>query len=292
MRVLLVIIVFLTAGPGYAGTETFENAPGWRWAMEPVSAQFSATSVDAILVVSNRADGGAYAVTFGMTPENLGEYRAIVFDAQGNRYKPQYNYSTNNENMGLIFFRFDPQEVSFDDVEQVGLEVLPPEGRTEASRHAMARAHELGITVMPYPEPDQVYEFELTRLDGTALRSADFQGRVLLLDFWATWCAPCMQALPKIQALESAAPADRFEVVGINFDFAKEPLRQTLEEKKLTWATAHIEPGPEVMDLWFEAAGMRALPRYLVLDERGVVRLDTGDADEVVLTVKRLLGMD
>lgn len=60
--------------------------------------------------------------------------------------------------------------------------------------------------------------FTLKTLDGRAVSLADFRGRVVLLDFWGTFCPPCMAALPELQALHEKHAARGFAVVGVTVD--------------------------------------------------------------------------
>ncbi len=288
-RSLAVIPFLLALTIGIATAEDFPNPPGWRWALAPVAADFWSMSNEEVLAINNQAEGGAYSVTFGVDPERITEYRAIVFDDQGRRHEAGYNSAVGNDKMGMVSFHFESLDT---EITHVGLEVLPPEGRAAASRSAMVRSRELGIPIMAYPTLGESYDFTLTAVDGRTVTAATHRGKVLLLEYWATWCKPCMKGLPQIQDLAASVPADRFSVVGINFDPSADKLRSTLAEMKIDWPNVHIEPGPEVIDLWFEAAGMRSIPRYIVLDPDGTVRLDTNDTAQAVQTVRELLAVD
>ena len=58
-------------------------------------------------------------------------------------------------------------------------------------------------------------EIEFTDLDGGTHRLADWQGKVVLLNFWATWCAPCREEMPSLDALQAQMGGDDFTVVPI-----------------------------------------------------------------------------
>ena len=64
-----------------------------------------------------------------------------------------------------------------------------------------------------------------TRLDGVEESLSAYRGRVVLLDFWATWCAPCVDALPDLRELVAELPADRFALVAVSVDEDRETVK-------------------------------------------------------------------
>jgi thiol-disulfide isomerase/thioredoxin len=66
--------------------------------------------------------------------------------------------------------------------------------------------------------PEQAIPFELTRLDGTRVRGEELRGRHLLLDFWATWCPPCILEIPERNAIYERYRDQGFEILAISVD--------------------------------------------------------------------------
>jgi peroxiredoxin len=64
----------------------------------------------------------------------------------------------------------------------------------------------------------QATDFTLRDVDGKTVRLSDFQGKVVLIDFWATWCVPCEAEIPHLQELYSANEAKGFVVLGVSMD--------------------------------------------------------------------------
>ncbi len=72
------------------------------------------------------------------------------------------------------------------------------------------------ITASAMSKP--VYDFKLQDFDGSTVQLSDFKGKVVLLDFWASWCAPCKRAFPYLVSLNKKYGDDDFLLVGVNVD--------------------------------------------------------------------------
>src|SRR5262249_10262264 len=95
-----------------------------------------------------------------------------------------------------------------------------------------------------HPKPKQslkvgeaVPSFDVEALDGgRRLKLEDFRGKVLLLDFWATWCGPCIAELPELQAIHDRFGKNpRFAMLSLSLDAEKDAPRKLVAEKGLSW---------------------------------------------------------
>lgn len=106
--------------------------------------------------------------------------------------------------------------------------------------------------------------------DGAPLTVADFNGKVILLNLWATWCAPCREEMPALDRLQSTMGSDRFEVVAVNVDTRNpEKARGFLDEIGVTDLTFYADNSMKIFrDLrtYGRAFGM---PTTVLIDEAG-----------------------
>jgi thiol-disulfide isomerase/thioredoxin len=82
-----------------------------------------------------------------------------------------------------------------------------------------------------------------TLLDGSTFDPASLAGKVVLVDFWATWCGPCVAEIPNMLAQYEKYHAKGFEVVGISLDDDRETLAKFIQDKKIPWPILHEAAG-------------------------------------------------
>jgi len=78
-------------------------------------------------------------------------------------------------------------------------------------------------------------DFTLKDMNGADVRLADFRGRPVILNFWATWCGPCKQEIPALVALAEQYKSRQLAVLGVSVDDAPEDLRQFAAEYKMNY---------------------------------------------------------
>ena len=80
--------------------------------------------------------------------------------------------------------------------------------------------------------------FTLSGLDGSSVRFSDYRGKVILLDFWATWCAPCQTEVPRFVDFQNKFGAQGFQVIGISMDDSSIPVRKFYAKFKMNYPVA------------------------------------------------------
>jgi thiol-disulfide isomerase/thioredoxin len=101
----------------------------------------------------------------------------------------------------------------------------------------------------------------------------DYRGKVLLVDFWATWCPPCMKELPNLIETHKQFADSGFEVVGVALDNDHDELEKFLEDRKLPWVTLWSADKDQQMydDPRAKQFGVDGIPRTFLVDRQGKV---------------------
>ncbi len=108
------------------------------------------------------------------------------------------------------------------------------------------------------------------RMDGTAFDLASLRGKVVLVDFWATWCAPCVAEHPRLLAAYRKYHDRGFEVVGVSLDNNRQQLEQYLTQHNIPWITLHPnQRGKQNPAL--ERYGIISIPVVILIDRQGRV---------------------
>ena len=85
---------------------------------------------------------------------------------------------------------------------------------------------------------DMAPDFEVTTEGGKKLTRADFGGKILMLNFWATWCPPCIEETPRLNMLQEEMAKDGVVILGISVDKNEKPYKKFLERMRVKFATS------------------------------------------------------
>jgi thiol-disulfide isomerase/thioredoxin len=135
-----------------------------------------------------------------------------------------------------------------------------PAARTQYQQEAQQQADEY---------TGKSIDLQFTAADGSPVNLASLRGKVVLIDFWATWCGPCMKEVPNVVAAYKKYRDQGFEIIGISLDQSKDAMFKVNQEKEMTWPQYFDGKGwqNEIATRFH----IRAIPAMWLVSKKGIV---------------------
>jgi thiol-disulfide isomerase/thioredoxin/TolA-binding protein len=195
------------------------------------------------------------------------EQQAYAHFYLGDTYKNQGSYDKAEAEYKLVLSKYSEVDAQLTQVVQVNLQGLDTE-------------RVLAIGGAPL-------DFNVTGIDGKKLSPAAYKGKVLLIDFWATWCGPCVAEMPNVKQVYAKYHPQGFEIVGISLDKSRDRLDQYIKTNEISW--------PQYYDgKWWNndiavRYGIKSIPSTILVDRAGKIRYKSVRGRQLETAVQQLL---
>ena len=144
------------------------------------------------------------------------------------------------------------------------------------------------LTVTAQPTiGEQAYEISLPDAKGKTQKLSDHKGKVVLIDFWASWCGPCRKANPGLGAIYTKYRDKGFEIFGVSIDDEKKAWRKAIQADGITWKQVNAVGGWEapIALKW----KIEQIPASFLVDQQGKVIAVDPTKDDLENHLKNLL---
>jgi peroxiredoxin len=232
----------------------FNKLGAYKEVLKNVDSILKATSDKNVLIGAYNERGVALVAMAGDDPKQLAEAEKAlrqVLELSGGRINAA------RFNLGYTLLRMSRDEEGIALLKEY-LANDPRADSAEIAKDLIANPVRARKRLVP--------EFELVTLAGDYLTSDDVRGKVLLLDFWGTWCPPCVAAVPSLRSLSRRMEDDPFVLVSVSTDTDEAALREFVAKEKMTW--------PQVWDQRQEftrKCKVAGFPTYMLVSHDGEI---------------------
>jgi thiol-disulfide isomerase/thioredoxin len=136
------------------------------------------------------------------------------------------------------------------------------------------------------PVPSGILQAEIRDLDGNTYKLEDKKGKVVLVDLWATWCGPCVAAMPELVALQEKYKDKNFEIIGLDIDEeTPEQIKAFAQTKNLNYPLGYADDKLEYE--FYKVTRLQAIPQSILINRNGkMVGIFPGGGSTVMAKIK------
>jgi thiol-disulfide isomerase/thioredoxin len=153
----------------------------------------------------------------------------------------------------------------------------PDQQLAQAARVRLAKVELLGRPL----------DLRFTATNGTTVDLGQLRGKVILIDFWASWCPDCVRELPEIQKLDQAYRSSGLLILGISLDRDRQAMANFVVKKSISWPIYFDGKGWD--NAYAVQYSVRSIPEIWLINKDGIVETTSADISSLDATVQRLL---
>jgi peroxiredoxin len=151
----------------------------------------------------------------------------------------------------------------------------------------LTEAAKAGLAAVAVRPGQKLAAFTAKDTTGKSHSLSSFEGKVLLVDFWATWCGPCREEMPNVKKVYAQYKDQGFAILGVSLDREQSALDAYVKEQGIEWPQV-FEGGQDLAQMY----AVTAIPRMLLLDRQGVIRAIDPRGPELEKAVAEVLGAE
>jgi peroxiredoxin len=150
--------------------------------------------------------------------------------------------------------------------------------------HGLGYLYEMKSLRVGQKAPD----FKFTTIQGEAIALSDYKGKIVILDFWATWCGPCLPEIPHLKSIYVRHPRSELQIIGISLDDKPEKLMQFVKQKNINWPQILQPKGwDDSLTTKYNVAG---IPRTYIIGRNGEIVAKDLRGEKLEQRIADLLG--
>jgi peroxiredoxin len=151
----------------------------------------------------------------------------------------------------------------------------------------LVEAAKAGLAMMAIRPGQKLAAFTAKDLGGNPQTLDQYAGKVLLVDFWATWCGPCREELPNVKKVYAQYKDQGFAILGISLDRQQSELESYIKEQEIEWPQV-FEGGQALA----EQFAVSAIPHMLLMDRQGIIRYIDARGPDLEKAVAELIAAE
>jgi peroxiredoxin/Flp pilus assembly protein TadD len=164
-------------------------------------------------------------------------------------------------NLGVALIQLNRDEEGLDEIKQY-MKLQPKGSYVEIARKLVENPRRARENFAP--------DFSFTSSKGEYVTLEDLKGKVVMLDFWGTWCPPCVASVPELRNLYRRYSKEQFVLIGISSDHDDAVWREFTDKNRMLWLQ-YRDRDRRIL----EAFSIRAFPTYIIIDHEGILRFQS-----------------